>query len=78
MNAVTARYPEAIALNKKILTNNRNVLSERFYDERYIHYFDRIEDVDLDWLKKREEINYQYNGEYSPRELINAVKRRLE
>lgn len=78
MNAVTARYPEAIALNKKILTNNRNVLSERFYDERYIHYFDRIEDVDLDWLKKREEINYQYNGEYSPRALINAVKKRLE
>lgn len=77
MNAVTARYPEGIALNKKILTNNKNVVMEKYYNEKYIRYFEKIEDVDLEWLKTRENIDYHYNGEYSPRELINAVKRRL-
>lgn len=77
MNAVTARYPEAIALNKKILTNNKNVIYEKYYDEKYIHYFDKIENVDTEWITEREDINFQYQGEYSPKELINAVKRKL-
>ncbi|MGN0428159.1 MAG: hypothetical protein ACI4F0_10185 [Agathobacter sp.] len=78
MNAVTARYPEAIALNKKILTNNKNVVNEKFYDDRYIRYFENIEDVDIEWIVKRENINYNYNGEYSPRALIETVRRRFE
>lgn len=77
MNAVTARYPEGIALNKKILTNNKNVIYEKFFDSRYIHYFEKVEDIDIEWLISREEIDYDYNNEYSPRALINAVKRRL-
>lgn len=77
MNAVTARYPEAIRLNKKILTNNKNVINEKFYNPKYIKLFVEPEDIDVEWLLQREKIEYNYSGEYSPRALINEVKRKL-
>lgn len=77
MTAVTARYAEAIRLNKKLLTNNINVVNEKYYDDRYIKIFNSIEEIDVSWIIKRENIEYNYKGDFSPRALINAVVKEL-
>lgn len=66
----TVRYYEAICNNKKLLTNNKTVLTSEYYDRRYIQYFSKAEDIDVNWIKEPCEVNFQYQGEFSPEVLI--------
>lgn len=68
------RWFEAIAYNKKLLTNNANVRDLPYYDERYMKYFKKAEDIDLGWVSKVERIDYGYHNEFSPLELIRFIK----
>ncbi len=70
----TARYFEAVCYNKKLLTNNPNLKELPFYDHRYMRYFKDVNDIDTEWLKKRENINYGYNNEFSPLHLKNILQ----
>ena len=72
------RYFEAVALNKKLLTNNKNVFELPFYDEKYIRYFENIDDVDVEWIKKRESVNYHYDNRFSPGKLLRQIRRDVE
>lgn len=71
------RYYEAVVYNKKLLTNNKNVLSYDFYDARYIQYFERVEDIDFDWIKEDVDVDYCYDERYSVQAFIDQVKRTL-
>lgn len=71
--AQTARYYEAVCYNKKLLTNNFAVKELPFYDPHYIKCFKTVDDIDLEWLKKRETINYHYNGEFSPVHVLEKL-----
>ena len=61
----TLRYYEAVMYGKKLLTNNPTVKELSFYDERFIRYFEKPEDIDLEWVKAREKVDYNYTGEFS-------------
>ena len=78
MNAVTSRFPEALCLNKKLLTNNKNVVNEKYFDPRYIKVFENIEDIDAEWIKKREDIDYAYKNDYSARNLIDYITKEFD
>lgn len=67
------RYYEAVCYNKKLLSNNRNLSDLPFYDPRYMKYFDKYEDIDIEWVKSREKINYSYDGSFSPSNLIKLL-----
>jgi hypothetical protein len=67
------RYFEAITMNKKLLTTNKNVKNYPFYDSRWIRVFSRVEDIDIDWLVRREYVDYGYNGEFSPLKLVDNI-----
>lgn len=67
----TLRYYEAVTLNRKLLTNNVNIIRYPFYNPQYMKIFKDADDIDIGWLVDREEVNYQYNGEFSP---INMLK----
>ena len=69
------RYLEAVVYNKKILSNNINITELPYYDSRYMRYFDKIEDIDLDWIKEDCQINYGYKGDFSPLLLVDFIKR---
>lgn len=68
---VTLRYYEAIAYNKKLITNNALIKELPFYDEKYMQVFDNIENIDVDWINNNIEVDYKYNNEFSP---INFLK----
>lgn len=74
----SARYYEAVCYNKKLLTNNPNIMNLSFYNPRYMKYFKTIDDIDFDWVKKREAINYRYNNEFSPIQILDKIESILE
>lgn len=70
----TLRYFEAVCYNKKLLTNNPAVVELPFYDERYIHVFNSPSEIDVDWVARRELVDYHYDGSFSPIHLIELVR----
>ena len=69
----TLRYYEAVCYNKKLLTNNKNVVNLPFYNPDYIHIFEKPEDIDCDWVKERIPVDYHYDGRFSPTHLIDRI-----
>ena len=67
------RYYEAVCYNKKLLTNNKNVVNLPFYNPKYIHVFEKPEDIDSDWVKERIPVDYGYDGRFSPVHLLDKI-----
>lgn len=74
----TQRYSEAVAYNKKILTNNKKITAFDFYDPRYMQVFQSPEEIDMAFIKNREEVNYGYQGEFSPKLLVREISQALD
>lgn len=70
---LTLRSYEVVCYNRKLLTNNKAILDFEFYDERFMRYFESVEDIDWDWVKEDVEVDYHYNNEFSPVHLIEDV-----
>lgn len=69
----TLRAFEAVLLKKKLLTNNENIVTMQFYNPQYMKIFKNAEDIDLEFVRKRETVNYSYNDEYSPLRIIERI-----
>ena len=61
---ITQRYLEAIIYNKKLLTNNAEIMNLPYYETGYIRYFEKIEDIDWNWISSDDVIDYHYQGEF--------------
>ena len=72
-SGVSIRYYEAVCYNKKLLTKNKNIVNMPFYDPRYMKVFENPEDIDIEWVKRREEIDYHYDGCFSPTHFIDKI-----
>ena len=72
-SGASLRYYEAVCYNKKLLTNNKNVVNLPFYNPDYIHVFEKPEDIDWDWVKERIQVDYHYDGRFSPTHLIDKI-----
>lgn len=72
-SGLSLRAYEAVAYNKKLLTNNQSIFSFPQYDERYMRYFETIEDIDWQFVLQRDEVDYGYRGEYSPVAFLKKV-----
>ena len=72
-SGATLRYYEAVCYNKKLLTNNKNVVNLPFYNPDYIHVFENPEDIDWNWVKERIPVDYHYDGRFSPTHLIDKI-----
>ena len=67
------RYYEAVVYNKKLLTNDPNIVSMPYYNPDTMKYFKTPEDIDIEWVKKKEEIDYHYKGEFSISHLFTQI-----
>lgn len=72
-NSGSLRFYEAISYNKKLLTNNKAVISNPYYKPEYIQVFDDADSIDYDWIKKDIEVDYDYKGEYSISKMIEET-----
>lgn len=74
---LTLRPYEAVVYNRKLLTNCRSILDFPYYDPAFMQYFEKVEDIDWQWVKDRTPVNYNYQGDFSPMLLLEDIKRRL-
>ena len=63
----TFRTWEAIAYNKKLITNNPCVVEEKFYNPQFIQVIDTIDSLDVDWIKQDVKVDYGFADDLSPR-----------
>lgn len=73
----TSRFLEAVMFNKRLITDNKDVKRSKFYDPNYIHYITKVEEIDPSFINNGTEVNYRYNGEFSPIHLIKQIDREL-
>ena len=44
-----------------------------YYKSGYIQVFESPDEIDTEFVRKRESVNYNYNGEFSPVRLIEHI-----
>lgn len=76
--ALTLRPYEAVVYNRKLLTNNKSIREFPYWNPEYMQYFEKVEDIDWDWVLEKKEVDYQYDGRYSPVHLLNDIENRLQ
>lgn len=72
-SGATLRYYEAVCFSKKLLTNNKNVVNLPFYDPKYIKLFETPSDIDYEWVRRRESVDYHYDGRFSPVHFLEEI-----
>lgn len=77
-SGLTQRTMEAIVYNKKLLTNNKNIVKLPFYNKDYIQVFENPADINIEFVKKKISINYGYKGEYSSSVFIDKAVEMLK
>ena len=70
---ISLRVCEAIAFNKKLVTNNINLKNETFYDERYMKIFENIHDIDIGFIISKEDVKYAENDAFSPIRILERI-----
>lgn len=71
----TLRDYEAVVYNKKLLTNNKCIFDFPYYNDKCMKYFENASDIDYEWIKRKDQIDYQYKDDYSPLKLIEEISR---
>ncbi len=71
---VTLRTMEALVYNKKYLTNNETIKESVFYNPKYMKIFKEVDDISIDFILDKEEVNYNYNGECSPLRILKIIQ----
>lgn len=72
-NAFTFRTYEAICYNKKLITNNKNIVKQPFYNPKYIKVFDVVDDSIIEFINNGELPNYEISNEFSPLNLFKEI-----
>jgi hypothetical protein len=72
-SGISLRTCEAIAFNKKLITNNKSLLSMPFYDERYMRLFSCAEDIDIDFIKEKIDVKYDDTDYFSPLRILDQL-----
>ena len=72
-NSSSLRYYEAVVYNKKLLTNDPNIINMPYYNPDTMKYFKNPEDIDIEWVKKKDLIDYHYKGEFSINTLFSQI-----
>lgn len=77
IDGYTSRFLEAVIYNKKLITNNLYVKNNPYYNEKFINCFSNPDDIDINFIKSEELVDYKYKGEFSPVYLINSIDKAL-
>lgn len=76
-HANTLRFWEAVIYNKKFITNWTGVKESQYYNESYMKYYERPEDIDIRFITRKENVDYHYNNDLSPLRLLESIEKYL-
>lgn len=67
------RFAEAVVNNKKLLVNDTSCQSRKYFDHRYMRCFTNVDDIDIDWIKDDQVVDYKYKGEFEPDRFLSYI-----
>lgn len=73
-NGASLRYFEAVVFNKKLITTNPDVSKLPFYNPKYMKFFESPEDLNSEWIKEDDVVDYGYDGCFSPTVFIDDIR----
>ena len=73
-NGSTLRPIEALVYGKKLLTNDKNILNQDFYDKNNMFYFEKIEEIDVGFITESVIENRQTLKKISHEVLFEKIK----
>lgn len=73
-SGVTLRTLEAIVYNKKLITNNLGLKKSKMYHPDYMRIFSEVSEIDIDFISRKTEVDYQYNDEYSLKRVFSKIE----
>lgn len=73
----TSRILEAIMYNKRIILNNVSVKKSKYYSPDYMQVVEHMNDIDVDFVKRNDAVDYRYDNDFSPVNLIKQIDREL-
>lgn len=76
-NESTYRYAEAVINNKKLLFNDITCLNRRYYNKDFMRYFSKYSEIDIEWLKNFNYVDYKYDGDFDPDRFLKFIENRL-
>ena len=77
--ACSLRVQEAVVYNKKMITNNKNVYRMPCCKgNQGIRIFNKIDDIDWDFVKRDEKVDYHYDDEYSAKTWLEQIEKNIE
>lgn len=71
------RVWEALVYGKKLMTNNKNILQEPFYNPEQFSIIDTPSSIDIDFIKKEKAISPRFVEELSPKRMIAFIDAEL-
>jgi hypothetical protein len=74
----TSRFLEAVMYNKKLITNNSDIIKSKFYSPNYIQVIKQADQIDASFIRSNESVDYHYNQEFSPVHLIEKIDKELK
>lgn len=72
----TTRFLEAVMYNKRFITDNLSVKESPFYKPEFIDLIKSVDDINPKFIQEGE-VDYHYNGEFSPIHLIEQIDNAL-
>lgn len=77
LNYCTLRTMEALAYGKKLITTNKNIVYEPFYNSKRMQTFSKPEDISLDFVKKQNNPPYYFDNPFSATFLMDYIEAAL-
>lgn len=74
-SGLTLRAMEAVCCNKKLLTDNETAKDLKYFSKGFIAYDNPITEVDIDFIMRREDVDYNYDNDFSPLKLIEHIEK---
>lgn len=69
----TSRFLEAVIYNKKLVTNNRGILNEKYYNPKFMKVYNSITEISPSFIKEEIDVDYEYAEDFSPVGLIKCI-----
>lgn len=69
----TLRTCEAVAYDKKIISNNKNLGDFELFDDKMMYIYENVNDINIEWIKNKSE-GYKNNSYFSPLSLLKKVE----
>ena len=73
----TSRSQEAIMYNKRLITDSLIVKEQKYYPSKNIYFFNNISEIDPLFPLENGEVDYGYEGDYSPKKFIEQIEAEL-